>query len=246
MKLRVATYNIHKGFTHFNRRMMLHELRHHLRTLAADIVFLQEVQGSHQRHAACLEDWPAEPQHQFLADQVWQEYAYGKNAVYTHGDHGNAILSRFPIVSEENQDVSAHRFEHRGLLHCLIDVDGRPVHCLCLHLGLHEWGRRRQVAALTERVERLVPEAAPLIVAGDFNDWRNRVGRNLAATLALQDLFADRRGRPARTFPSGFPLLRLDRIYSRGFTLCHAEVHHGLPWSRLSDHAPLSAELELP
>ena len=69
MKLRLATYNIHKGFSHFNRRMMVHELRHHLRLLDVDIVFLQEVQGEHEDHAEHIRNWPAEPQYEFLADE---------------------------------------------------------------------------------------------------------------------------------------------------------------------------------
>ncbi len=245
MKLRLATYNIHKGFSNFNRRMMVHELRHHLRLLNVDLVFLQEVQGEHIQHAARVSDWPAQPQYEFLADEVWGDYAYGRNAVYDQGHHGNAILSRFPIISAENQDVSAHRFEQRGLLHCEIDLGGQRVHCLCVHFGLNERGRRRQLTALTERVQRLVPADAPLIVAGDFNDWRNSAGRSLVAQLELKEVFRDQRGRPARTFPSTFPVLRLDRIYARGFEVRHAEVHHGLPWSRISDHAALSVELEL-
>jgi len=245
MKLRLATYNIHKGFSHFNRRMMVHELRHHLRLLGVDLVFLQEVQGEHEHHAARVANWPAEPQYAFLAHEMWQDYAYGRNAVYDHGHHGNAILSRFPIVSAENQDVSAHRFEQRGLLHCEVDFGGQPLHCLCVHFGLNERGRRRQLSALTERVQRLVPAQAPLIVAGDFNDWRNSAGRSLVAELGLKEVFRDQRGRPPRTYPSAFPLLRLDRIYARGFAVRHAEVHHGLPWSRISDHAALSVELEL-
>lgn len=245
MKLRIVTYNIHKGFSTFNRRMMVHELRQHLRGLEADIVFLQEVQGAHQRHAQRLPDWPAESQYEFLADQAWPDFAYGRNAVYDHGDHGNAILSRYPIISTENQDVSNHRFEHRGLLHCEVAANDLHLHCLCVHLSLHEGGRRRQVAALTARVQRLVPVDAPLIVAGDFNDWRNKAGRQLLTVLGLTDALGDQRGRSARTFPSGLPILRLDRIYVRGFRVCQADVHHGLPWSRISDHAALSAEIEL-
>lgn len=245
MKLRLATYNIHKGFSHFNRRMMVHELRHHLRLLDVDLVFLQEVQGAHEHHARKLVHWPAEPQYQFLADEVWQDYAYGRNAVYDHGHHGNAILSRFPIISAENQDVSDHRFEQRGLLHCEVALGELRLHCLCVHFGLNERGRRRQLLALTERVQRLVPADAPLVVAGDFNDWRNFAGRQLVTELGLKEVFRDQRGRPARTFPSVFPLLRLDRIYARGFAVRHAKVHHGLPWSRISDHAALSVELEL-
>ncbi len=243
--LKVATYNIHKGFSHFNRRMMVHELRDKLRGLGADIVFLQEVQGAHTRHAARFTNWPAEPQYEFLADAVWDEFAYGRNAVYDHGHHGNAILSRYPILRSENQDVSSHAFERRGLLHSEIGWPGAaaPLHCVCVHFALNERGRRYQTGALLDRLRREVPQDAPLIVAGDFNDWRNRAGRRFADELGLTEAFSDHRGRTALSFPSLFPLLRLDRIYVRGFTVRHTEVHHGLPWSRVSDHAALSAEL---
>jgi len=247
MNLNLATYNIHKGFSQFNRRVMIHELRDRLRLLAADIIFLQEVQGHHGRNAARFEDWPDEPQYEFLADQVWNDFAYGRNAVYDHGHHGNAILSRYPILRAENQDVSTHSLERRGLLHCEIEVPQlpRPLHCICVHLALHERGRRHQVGALIERLQREVPPDAPLVVAGDFNDWRNLAGKRLAADLGLREALSDHRGRPARTFPSAFPVLRLDRIYVRGFRVRHVHVHHGPMWSRLSDHAALSAHLQL-
>lgn len=246
MKIHVATYNIHKGFSKFNRRLMVHELREQLRGLGADLVFLQEVHGAHHGHAKHLTDWPIVPQYEFLADQVWPDFAYGRNAVYALGDHGNAILSRYPIISTENQDISDHRLEHRGLLHCEVAANASlHLHCLCVQFSLHARGRRRQVAALIERVQRLVPPDAPLIVAGDFNDWHNKAGRELITALGLTDACREQGGLSLRTFPSGTPLLRLDRIYVRGFSVCQAAVHHGRPWSRLSDHAALSAEIEL-
>jgi endonuclease/exonuclease/phosphatase family metal-dependent hydrolase len=247
VKLHVATYNIHKGFSQFNRRLTVHELRERLRVLGADIVFLQEVQGQHRRHAARFEDWPAEPQYEFLAHEVWSDYAYGRNAVYDHGHHGNAILSRYPIVRAENQDISTHNLEHRGMLHCEIEMPGTgaTLHCVCLHLSLHERGRRHQVGALIERIQREVPDRAPLVVAGDFNDWRNLAGRRLASALGMQEALADHWDRPARSFPAAFPLLRLDRIYVRGFQVGRTEAHRGRAWARLSDHAALSAHLQL-
>ena len=42
-----------------------------------------------------------------------------------------------------------------------------------------------------------------------------------------------------------FHVLRLDRIYARGLFVVRVEVHDGLPWSRIPDHAALSEELEL-
>src|SRR5512136_655973 len=136
MNLHVATYNIHKGFSPFKQRMIVHELRDRLRAAGPDLVFLQEVQGLHVYHARRFEEWPEEPQYEFLADSVWPEFAYGRNAVYDHGHHGNAILSRFPIVRVENEDVSAHPFESRGLLHCEIALPGMEptLHCVCVHL----------------------------------------------------------------------------------------------------------------
>jgi endonuclease/exonuclease/phosphatase family metal-dependent hydrolase len=247
MDLHVATYNIHKGLSQFSRRVVLHELRERLREVGADIVFLQEVIGRHARHATRFREWPEASQYEFLADSVWSEFAYGRNAVYDHGDHGNAILSRFPIVAAENQDVSSHPFESRGLLHCEVRVPATRItlHCVCVHFALYEHGRRQQLHALVERIVELVPEGAPLIVAGDFNDWRNRAGHRLAAELGLAEVFRDSRGRPARSFPARLPVFRLDRIYVRGLSVYHAQVHHGHPWSRISDHAMLTARLAL-
>lgn len=243
--LHIATYNIHKGFSQFNRRMVVHELRERLRELEPDIVFLQEVQGLHLGHAEQHEDWPEEPQHEFLAADVWHNTAYGRNVIYDHGHHGNAILSRLPIIASHNQDVTHLRFERRGLLHCAMDVPGlaRQLHCVCVHLSLFGRSRRRQMEALATRLEAIVPADAPLIVAGDFNDWRNRAHDLLAERLGLLEVFAGAAGRPSRSFPSGLPLFRLDRIYMRGFHVESAQVHFGPPWSSISDHAALSARL---
>lgn len=246
--LRICTYNIHKGFSQFNRRMVIHELRERLRLLKVDIVFLQEVQGMHFRHAIRHPDWPVEPQHEFLARDIWPSSAYGGNAIYDHGHHGNAILSRFPILSSHNQDVSDHRFERRGLLHCEIAPGPkRPtIHCVCVHLGLMAGSRRRQMGALARRMETLAVHDAPLLIAGDFNDWRNHADALLVERLGVREVFCDTRGAPARSFPSQMPVLRLDRIYVRGLTPRDGQVHFGPPWSRISDHAALTADLAWP
>jgi endonuclease/exonuclease/phosphatase family metal-dependent hydrolase len=244
-KLHIATYNIHKGFSHFKRHMMVHQLRDNLRTLGADIIFLQEVVGKHTGHAARFENWPHRPQHEFLADSVWADFAYGKNAIYDEGHHGNAILSRYPITRWDNEDVSAHRFESRGLLHCEISIPDWPenLHCVCVHLGLFKRGQSKQLEALEQRIEQLVPPEAPLVIAGDFNDWREIASRILVKRLNLIEAFELTDGRAARSYPSALPLFRLDRIYMRGFQVEKAQVHQGRPWSKISDHALLSARM---
>ena len=242
--LHITTYNIHKGFSQFNRRMMVYELRERLRHLNPDIVFLQEVQGLHLGHAERRDDWPAEAQHEFLAEDVWQASAYGRNMVYDHGHHGNAILSRFPIIHAHNQDVTHLQFEKRGLLHCRIELpEGPPAHCVCVHLSLFGYSRRKQMTALADYLNDATDRQAPLIIAGDFNDWRNRAGDQLAASLGMTEVFSHPTGRPVRSFPAALPMFRLDRIYVRGFRVQRTEVHHGQPWSAISDHAALSAYL---
>jgi endonuclease/exonuclease/phosphatase family metal-dependent hydrolase len=240
----VATYNIHKGISAFNRRAMVHDLREQLREMKSDIVFLQEVVGNNERHSEKHDNWPAEPQHEFLADDHWPVSAYGKNAVYEHGHHGNAILSRFPIVNCEQVDISTNRLEQRGILHAELALPGlkENLHCVCVHLGLFGRSRVKQINAVYERIDEMVPRSAPLILAGDFNDWRHRAGAPLRE-LDLHEVFETAHGRPARSFPARLPILRLDRIYVRGFDVKTAQVHRGRAWAKLSDHAALEAEL---
>lgn len=246
--LRVASYNIHKGFSVtplLRRRLTIHDLREKLRALDADIVFLQEVHGQHDRHARRYTDWPSAPQYEFLADTVWNDFAYGRNSVYDAGHHGNAVLSRFPILRWDNQDISHRRFERRGLLHCEIRVPGWDdvVHCVCVHLGLRGHERSRQMEKLRQRIERVVPRESPLIVAGDFNDWRQRASPILEKSLGMTEASLAAVGSHQRTYPSLLPVFRLDRIYVRGFEVLKVQAHRGPPWSLLSDHLAVSAEL---
>ena len=127
----------------------------------------------------------------------------------------------------------------------MVDVPGwnRPLHCVCVHLSLHERGRRKQLDAIAERLEEIAARDMPVIVAGDFNDWRQRATSILEDSLGMSEVSVARGGRAARTFPSFLPLLRLDRIYMRGFEVLASQVHRGVPWSMLSDHLALSADL---
>lgn len=242
--LTVVTYNIHKGFSALNRRLVIHEIRDRVRALGADVAFLQEVQGEHRRHSERHESWPTQSQHQFVARQG-EHAAYGLNATYQDGHHGNAIVSRFPIVKAENVDISHHAWESRGLLHCEIRVPGwqEAVHCVNVHLGLWGRSRRMQLAWLCHRIREGVPDGSPLVVAGDFNDWRGKASAVLAQELGMGEVFQLARGRHALSFPARLPLLALDRIYVRGLRVQAIERLSGEPWSRLSDHAALSARL---
>ncbi|MBU3059578.1 endonuclease/exonuclease/phosphatase family protein [Pseudomonas indica] len=243
--LKVLTVNTHKGFTFFNRRFILHELRDAVRTTHADIVFLQEVLGTHQRHALRFPNWPSTPQYEFLADSMWTDFAYGRNAVYPDGDHGNALLSKFPILRYDNLDVSISGPERRGLLHCVLQVPGQDeFHAICVHLGLREVHREQQLHLLCELLDSLPPQA-PVVVAGDFNDWRLRATAILDRCAGLHEAFAVAHGKVAKSFPARWPVLRLDRVYVRNARSRDPQILSARPWSHLSDHAPLAVEIQL-
>jgi endonuclease/exonuclease/phosphatase family metal-dependent hydrolase len=242
--LTVMTVNIHKGFTSFNRKFILPELRDAVRKVGADIVFLQEVlgySGTHKRGS-----WD-EPHYEFLADEIWPQYAYGRNMVYPKGHHGNAVMSKFPIVHYQNHDVSVAGPEKRGLLHCVVRMPGhtRDIHAICAHLGLAESHRQQQLQLLCDIVRSEIPDDAPLIVAGDFNDWRRRAHEVLEREVGLREVFVSAYGESAKTFPARFPVLSLDRIYVRSASVHLPVVLPRKPWSHLSDHAPLAAQIHL-
>lgn len=262
MKLRIATYNIHKGVSAFGRKARIHGIKDAIDLLDADLVFLQEVQGQHDFHAENHTRWPEVGQHEFLAGES-HESAYGMNAVYEHGHHGNALLSRFPIASFMNYDVSDHAYEQRGILHAVVKIESVEVHCFVIHLGLFAVSRRRQVQALIKEIQKSLPADAPLIIAGDFNDWSKRLSQTLYQELGVieafdvdevqkSSVFTMRGMRSmlkmsptthARTFPAGLPWFCLDRVYLRGFQVEHAKVLSGAPWKQLSDHVPIVATL---
>jgi len=234
--IRVLTLNAHQGFSAGQRHGLLLPIRDALRTSRADLVFLQEI------GAVASPDAPVH-QYEILADGVWTQHAYGRNAVAAGGHHGNALLSRHPITTWRNVDASVGLAEPRGLLYAVIGLDGgrEPLHAICLHLALRESHRRRQVDRLLDLVVHDVPDGAPLVIAGDFNDWRERAHRRLVLS-GLEEVHAAAVGRPARTFPARAPWLRLDRIYVRNVRHRPVKIS-ARDWRMLSDHLPLAAEL---
>jgi endonuclease/exonuclease/phosphatase family metal-dependent hydrolase len=247
--LKALTYNVHKGYCSGNRRFVLDGIRARIEESGADIVFLQEIHGRAEKSEAKRRrfSYPEQPHFEYLADRAWPHYAYARNAIYRSGDHGNAILSRYPIISWENIDVSVFPRSSRSILHGVIQLPrskGR-LHALCVHLGLLEAERRGQLQVLAERIDEHVPQDEPLILAGDFNDWRARAERHLCGSLGMQELFVALRGRHARTFPVWAPLLPVDRIYFRGLRPLQCERLGDGHWRDLSDHAALAGRFSL-
>ncbi len=244
--LKVLSYNIHKGFSIGGSKFVLHEIRQMLRDTGVDLVFLQEVLGENQHHAQKIGAWPTVSQYEFLADSVWQDHRYGQNAIYDGGHHGNAILSRFPISGWENLNISTNKRENRGILHTTIPIPGSSlIHACCTHLDLTHRGRINQLRQLTQWLDKKIPSSAPLILAGDFNDWSKKASHILNEELGLVEVIETSHGRLLATFPALLPILSLDRIYVRGLKIVEAKILREKIWRKLSDHVPVQATLQI-
>ena len=131
------------------------------------------------------------------------EVAYRTNAVTRDGEHGNALLSRWPIGDVGHHDVSDHRFEQRGLLHVPVTWNGTLVHAIVAHFGLIHASRVRQVQRLAAFIAREVPGVDAVIVAGDFNDWGDgsRPENGAASSAALSRAIRRRASTPPSRLP---------------------------------------------
>ena len=145
------------------------------------------------------------------------------------------LISRFPVTSHEIRDISFGEREPRRAIRAEVETPQGPLIVVATHLGLSIGERRGQARALNE----LAAGDAPAIVIGDFNDWfwPGSVRAVLTRTLGGRTRY--------RTFPSKFPLLRLDRIYCRPATaIVRSFVDREA--RAMSDHLPVIADLRLP
>ena len=238
-KIKILTLNIHKGFSLTKRHVTIDSIKENILASGANLVCLQEVVGA-------FSDIIRKPQFEFLADQIWSHYAYGQNAIYSKGHHGNAILSEHPIIHYKNYDISSYRFEKRGVLHGIIklsDDTKHNLHVMTLHLDLMSWSRKRQIDKLCSLIEKHVPLESPLIVCGDFNDWRNEFSEYLFERVGINEAHFSHLGSYAKTFPTFLPFLKLDRIYIRNAKIEVISRLNDISWHKLSDHLPIYAEI---
>jgi endonuclease/exonuclease/phosphatase family metal-dependent hydrolase len=246
MKIRILSYNIHKGFTIGNRDFILEEIRTSLREMNADILFLQEVLGDHADKKCKIPDWATAIQFEYLADTVWPHFAYGKNAIYPEGHHGNAILSKFPITDWSNKVITTNNLEHRGLLKVRVQIPELEKEILIAntHLDLTQYGRDKQTKLIIEDLKQ--ESELPWILVGDFNDWNKKISPRIENALDAQEAFKFLHGKYPPTFPSFMPLLSLDRVFLHKLTPIRAETLKVGHWKKLSDHLPLYVEIEIP
>jgi endonuclease/exonuclease/phosphatase family metal-dependent hydrolase len=232
MKIKILSYNVHKLFDITGRKYFLSALKETLSGMDIDLVFLQEFPGVvHQNHKKDFSKDPLE----HLADQLWDHYVYGKNAISSKQNHGNAIISKYPFVHSKNFNLSNHRLEKRGFLFGQIEIEEQNIAVGCTHLDLTLVGRNRQVKKIKPILQEHCEDSMPLLICGDFNDWDGQISEKMKAL----HLKAEKIG---PTFPSFYPVLPLDRIFYRHLSCKKIKVLNDKHWKNLSDHLPMYGE----
>jgi endonuclease/exonuclease/phosphatase family metal-dependent hydrolase len=235
--MRIVSWNIHGG-RGTDGRHDLGRIAATLTGMGCDAAALQEV-GDPHRHGS---------QHETADHAAWLGHrlgwyvAFGPNFVLAGRPYGNAILSRYPIAAAHNYDLSVEGKEPRGCLRADISLPGGgSLHLFDLHLGL-SFGERWKQAAMLLSADLLRDAAltAPLVLCGDFNLWSPLPGPIVRILRSsLRDAAGELRRRQA-TYPSRFPLLRLDRAYvDAGVSLLGCGVLNDPRTRVASDHLPL-------
>lgn len=230
MKFRISTYNVHKC-KGLDGRVSVKRIAEVLQELDADVVALQEIFGQ---------------QGEFLAKELGLHSAFGENRQLAGDAYGNLVLSRYPLRSHCNYDVSVSGREKRGCLRTDVFVHSNAVHIFNVHLGTDFFERRQQAKHLIdEAVLKSRTLEGPRIVLGDFNEWtRGTVSKTLAAEFAGTDV-RTYLGR-ARTYPAILPVMHLDHIYyDPQLKVDHVCLHRTKTALIASDHVPLVADFRL-
>lgn len=231
MQIKLLSLNIHKGKGWYPLQSTFNAIDQHVRDLSPDLIFFQEILGSQAEH---------------IKLDLWSHYSYGMNAVYLKRHFGNAIFSKFPILFSENFDLSTYKLEQRGLLHSIIQLPNEVrLHLLCVHLGLFKKSRQKQYEKIIEYIKSTISDHDPIIFGGDFNDWGGHATLPLIQEFGLHEAFMSMHGAYARTFPAWGPILKLDRVYSRGLNVIEAERMIHKSWRKLSDHIAIKVTLEI-
>ena len=236
--IRIVTYNVHKC-RGMDRRVRPDRIVEVLRELRADIVALQEV--------VSVQGYSVEQdQARFVADALGFHFAFGENRLHQGGRYGNVVLTRFPIQSHRNYDISAGGRERRGCLRADLCFEDSTLHVFNVHFGTRFFEQRRQVRKLID--EGIVTSDdlfGPRIVLGDFNEWlRGSVTTTMSTHLNKANI--RRNLRRSHTYPGPFPIFRLDHIYhDRALRLKRLYRHKSRTALVASDHLPLVADLSV-
>lgn len=152
---------------------------------------------------------------------------------------GNCTLSRFKIIRTQNFNISTNRLEQRGMQYIEIMIEDNPIHIINTHFNLLQKGRNQQLLLLKEIIEK-IPTNQRVLITGDFNDWNEKI----ATSNTLKEMNFNI-STPLKTFPSLFPKLVLDRIFSKNIVILSSEILGAQTFRFFSDHLPIYTKIKI-
>ncbi len=232
MKLKVASYNIHKAVG-LDRRRDPERILTILHEIGADIVALQEADRRFGTRSACLPLAMIDDHGQYRAVRL-------DTRPDSIGWHGNAFLVAKSVEVIDAAIVPLPTIEPRGAIRIDVAINGVRLRVVGMHLDLSGIRRRQQVRTILSHIAACAPPC-PTVLMGDFNEWSATGG-------ALRDFGPDWSVlNPGRSFHTRRPVAALDRIVlSAGVSALDCGVHHSALAARGSDHLPVWADLALP
>ncbi len=243
MEIKVLTFNIHHG-KGIDGKLNLERIAKVIEDSKADIIGLNEVDRYFSRRSGNID------QLGWLSERLGMNQAFGetislKSSMETGAkvkQYGNALLSRFPIVFQNNHvfDVSPRKIEGRALLEVHLDIYGQPLTIFATHLSLNPFKQNKQADLI---IKKIVDDHQPVILVGDLNmRTGTKTWKKLSGTV--MDVCNIASKAPCYTFPSFRPKIQLDYIFvSQNFNIISVQVIKQIPTA--SDHLPLHATLNL-
>jgi len=242
MKLRLVTYNIHKGIGGVDRRYRIERIAAVLGAIDAEVCLLQEVDEGARRSRF-------ERQVDVLGDALgYAHRAFWPNHRLKVGHYGNALLSRIPLRGAQNLSLTLPLHKSRSALHARLEIPQLP-HGLWLfncHLGLAEAERRQQLRRVVHAIEHRRGSGGgrrdeSVVVMGDLNDVWGQLGPKVLEPAGFRGV-----AKPPLTFPAFRPVRPLDRVFVRG----RVAIEHCFRFAhdvarQASDHLPLVVDLRV-
>jgi endonuclease/exonuclease/phosphatase family metal-dependent hydrolase len=229
---RVMTYNIHHG-EGLDGKVDLPRIAALIKKEKADIVALQEVDKGVARTER--RDLAGE-----LAKLTGMTGVFSNNYHFQGGEYGNAILTRFPVLTRTNLHYQMLRpNEQRGVLQVTLDVLGKQMYFMDTHLDFRpgDEERLKNVAELKDLVT--AHQDLPIIICGDFNCWPDSATHKAMAKI-LDDAWPLVSKEPGLTIPAAKPKHRIDYEWISRATI--VPLRAWVPESEASDHRPVMVE----
>ncbi|MBB2717056.1 UNVERIFIED_ORG: endonuclease/exonuclease/phosphatase family metal-dependent hydrolase [Rhizobium etli] len=234
--IKLLTYNVHSCIGN-DRKLDPGRIASVIAEAGADIIALQEVDVLRRRTGGV-------DQAHLIASLLKMQAHFHPALSVAEEQYGDAIITALPTAAVKAGPLPSIG-EQRGALSVEVLVGDRKLLVVNTHLGLRGRDRIRQMTTLLNSgwLRGTKDEPLPCILCGDFNAIPSSATYRLA-TRSLKDALLGGKAAPRATFPSRYPLMRLDHIFvTDDLVVQRATVLQNRLTRVASDHLPLFAEI---